>query len=812
MTISYNWLCAYLPTAPGLKTFIDPDKISEILTSIGLEVESLEKYESVKGGLVGLVAGEVLTCEKHPDADKLKITTVNVGRENPLQIVCGASNVAVGQKVIVAPVNTDIFPTAGGIISIKKAKIRGIESQGMICSEDEIGLGTNHEGILVLDSETIAGSAIADIFQMYEDHIFEIGLTPNRIDAMSHIGVAKDICAYLSHHLKKEYTVVLPYKNDLQADLPTDGIIVKIENKEGCKRYSAISIHDITVSDSPVWLKQRLNSIGIKSINNIVDITNFILHESGQPLHAFDAGKIRGNKVIVKNGTEGSTFFTLDDKERKLTDEDIMICNESGPMCIAGVYGGSESGVTSLTKNIFLESAWFNPSAIRKTSLRHGLRTDAAARFEKGTDISNTVTVLKRAALLIKEIAGGKIAGGIIDEYPNVLQKTTIAFKYDYLKKISGKNYPGDAIKNILKSLSFEIINESAHEVLINVPFNKPDVTIPADIVEEIMRIDGLDNIEIPDTISIAPAIEKEAEKFALREKIASYLTASGCFELFTNSITNSQLYDDKILRNVVNMINSLSSELNILRPSMLQSGLQAIAYNLNRKNTDLRFYEFGKTYKKNENSYSETLHLCIYVSGNKNEPGWNSKESKTDIYHLKGILERIILITGFKNVRFIPVINDQMKLCLEIYIDKTLIGYLGEVADSQLKKQDIKQAVFFADILWDTLLNLRTTDISYQEISRFPAPRRDLAIVIDKSIPFAAIEEITANLNIDHLSAVQLFDVFESDKLGQGKKSMAINYTFTDDTRTLTDKDIDAMMNKLINQYQKELNAEIRK
>ena len=811
MTISYNWLCDYLPAGiSGPGDIAGPDKISKILTAIGLEVESYDKYDEIRGGLQGLIVGEVINCEKHPNADLLKITKVSIGEEN-IQIVCGANNVETGQKVIVAPVNTNIYPSKGGVITIKNAKIRGIESQGMICSEDEIGIGNNHDGIYVLPPETEVGDAVSNVLQPYTDYVFEIGLTPNRIDAMSHIGVARDICAYLSHHYKKEYNVVFPYNNNLKAGIYPSELIVEIDNPEDCKRYSGISIHGITVKSSPTWLQQRLKSIGVKSINNIVDITNFILHETGQPLHAFDANKI-GNKIIIKNLPEGTPFVTLDEKEWKLSASDLMICSDSSPICIAGVYGGLYSGVTNTTTNIFLESAWFNPSSIRKTSLRYGLRTDAATRFEKGTDISNTVAVLKRAALLIKEVAGGEVNGDVVDIYPLPVQKKAVGLKYHYLKKLSGKNYHGDAIKNILKNLGFEIIKDGFDEVWVNVPFSKPDVNLPADIVEEIMRIDGLDNIEIPETISIAPAIEKGADEFALKEKVSGYLTASGYFEIFTNSVSNSRFYDKETLSYAVKMINSLSSELDILRPEMLQTGLQTISFNVNRKNNDLRLFEFGKTYKKWEEGFKENSHLCLLVSGYTNASDWKNKDIKTDIYHLKGLAEKIFLITGLKDVYFTTAPNRQYKYFMDIMVNSKIIGSLGEIADQVLKIHDIKQPVFFADIFWNDLIASRNNEEVFKEISKFPAAKRDLSIVIDKNIPFSAIKKTTANSNIPHLTSVELFDVFESDKLGREKKSMSINYIFTDDTRTLTDKDIDTMMNKLISSYEKELNAEIRK
>ncbi|MBC7424582.1 MAG: phenylalanine--tRNA ligase subunit beta, partial [Ferruginibacter sp.] len=502
MTISYNWLSEYLPEK------IEPEKLSKILTSIGLEVETLEKYEETKGGLDGLVIGEVLECAKHPDADKLSLTKVDIGTGEPLQIVCGAPNVAVGQKVIVATVGATIYPFSGEPMTMKKARIRGSESFGMICAEDEIGLSSNHAGILVLPADTKVGMPAAAYFGTYNDYIFEIGLTPNRMDAMSHLGVAKDVCAYLSHHNKKETHVKSPFKNTFKADNQNLPIEVTIENEVACERYAGVSIQGVTIAESPKWLQQKLKSIGLRPINNIVDITNFILHETGQPLHAFDADMITGKKIIVKSLPEGSPFLTLDDKERKLSAEDLIICNAAEGMCIAGVYGGAKSGVTAASKNIFLESAWFNPISIRKTSFRHGLRTDAATRFEKGVDISNTVNVLKRAAVMIKEIAGGEISSDIVDIYPEPKKKTEVAIKYHYLKKLSGKNYHGDTIKNILTGLGFEIIKEGQDDLRVAVPFSKPDISIPADLVEEIMRIDGLDNVEIPAIISIAPAVE----------------------------------------------------------------------------------------------------------------------------------------------------------------------------------------------------------------------------------------------------------------------------------------------------------------
>ncbi len=808
MTISYNWLCEYLPEK------IEPEKLDKILTSIGLEVESMEKYEAIKGGLQGLVIGEVITCEKHPDADKLKLTTVNIGKAENLQIVCGASNVAAGQKVIVATVGTTLHPVSGEPLTIKKAKIRGVESQGMICAEDEIGLGESHAGIMVLPANTPIGITAAEYFKLTEDYIFEIGLTPNRIDAMSHLGVAKDVCAYLSHHNKKDTVVRSPFKNNFKPDNQGLQMEVIIENVDACQRYSGVSIEGVSIIESPDWLQQKLKSIGLRPINNIVDITNFILHETGQPLHAFDADAIKGKKVIIKNLPEGTPFVTLDEKERKLSAKDLMICNIDKPMCIAGVYGGLHSGVTSSTKNIFLESAWFNPGDIRKTSLRHGLRTDAASRFEKGVDISNTVMVLKRAAMMIKEIAGGEIASDIVDVYPAPKQKTEVALKYHYLKKLSGKNYHGDTIKNILSSLEFELLKEGADEMRVAVPFSKPDISIAADIVEEIMRIDGLDNVEIPTMITIAPSVETLSHEVAYTEKTAEYLVGSGFQEIFTNSITNSAYYNEEVLQTTVKMINNLSEELNILRPGMMETGLESIAYNLNRKNNNLKFFEFGKTYAVNEpGDYIENNHLAVYITGNTTDDSWKTKGEKADFYYAKAVFEKIIAVLGLKIDSYTPSENTDAPNLLQAIIKNEKIATIGMVSSKTMERFDIKQPVFYADLNWDKLLELNSKiHIQHREVSKYPAVHRDLAIIVNKTIRFEEVEKATYSAKLNKLKTINLFDIFESEKIGAGKKSMAVSFTFLDEEKTLTDKEIDGMMSKIITSYEKELNAEIRK
>ena len=807
MIISYNWLSEYLPVV------VDPEKLSKILTSIGLEVESLHIYESVKGGLSGIVTGEVLTCEKHPDADKLKITTVDVGAAEPIQIVCGANNVAAGQKVLVATVGSTLYPSSGEPLQIKKAKIRGAESFGMICAEDEIGLGESHEGIMVLPAETEPGKKAAEIFEIYQDYIFEIGLTPNRMDAMSHLGTARDVCAYLSHHDKKEVQAITPFKNGFKSDNNELPINVNIENNSSCRRYSGLSISNIKVGESPAGLQNKLKSIGLRPINNIVDITNFILHETGQPLHAFDADKIKGKRITVKNATAGQNFITLDEKERKLNAEDLMISDAEKNLCMAGVYGGAESGVTNSTVNIFLESACFSADSIRKTSLKHNLRTEAAARFEKGTDISNTVNVLKRAALLIKEIAGGEISSDIIDVYPQPAEKTAVAIKYHYLKKLSGKNYHSDTIKNILTSLGFDIQREGIDEITVNVPFSKPDISIPADIVEEIMRIDGLDNVEIPTAITISPSAHEDKYGNDLKEKTACYLTGNGFSEIFTNSITNSKYYSEESLNGTVKMINNLSEDLDIMRPSMLQTGLEVIAYNINRKNTDLKLYEFGKTYHTGGvGEYSEQNHLAVYTSGNVKEGGWQQKDTKADFYYLKGVCETILAFTGITNSIKISV-NEEEGPGIIFSIKDIVIGRAGPVPEKILKQFSIKEKVFFADIFWDEIVTLQHQNkIIYREITKYPTVQRDLAVIVDKGISYSSIENTIKENNIQLLKRVKLFDIFESEKLGAGKRSMAINFNFGDDNKTLADDETDLMMNKIIKSLETKLNAIVRK
>ncbi|MEO6820177.1 MAG: phenylalanine--tRNA ligase subunit beta [Ginsengibacter sp.] len=815
MKISYEWLKEYLPKeGTGLKIIENPNKIGDILTSVGLEVEGIETFEEVKNGLEGLVTGEVLTCEKHPDADRLKITTVDVGLEEPLKIVCGANNVAVGQKVIVATPGATLFPFTGDSFTIKKSKIRGQESNGMLCAEDEIGLGSSHAGIIELPEDTAVGLQAKDYYNLYQDYTFEIGLTPNRMDAMSHLGVAKDVCAYLSHHLKKDCKVISPFKNNFKPDAHSGNISVEVEDSTICPRYSGLSMSGIQIAPSPKWLQDKLKSIGLKPLNNIVDITNFILHETGQPLHAFDADKIKGNKVIVKTLPQDTPFLTLDHKERKLGAEDIIICDgESEPMCIAGVYGGADSGVSENTTSIFLESAVFNPAMIRKTLLRHNLRTDAAIRFEKGIDISNTVNVLKRAAMLIKEVAGGKIVSDIIDIYPNPKEKTEVTLTNHYLKKISGKNYHPDTVKNILRSLNFSISREGIDDIQVAVPFSNPDISLPADIIEEIMRIDGLDNIEIPANISMSPAIDFGLENARKKEKIITWLNGNGFAEIFTNSITNSKYFNEQTLAHSLKIINSISEDLNVMRPSMLPTGLEVVVHNINRKNANLLFLEFGKTYSKNENGFYEKEHLALFFTGNTSELNWNSPAKKIDLYFVKGICNAIFSLMGLENIQFKNEINDQIVEGFSAILNKKEMGFGGRVSKKELEKFAIKQPVYFVSLDWDKILSLTSKNkLVYESVAKFPSMERDLAIVVDKSATYQSIEDLIKSLRLNKLSKLQLFDVFESDKLGENKKSLAISITFSDKEKTLTDKEVDMMMANIINALESQLNASIRR
>ncbi len=803
MTISYNWLSEYLP-----KT-ISPEQLSTILTSIGLEVESLEKIENFKGGLAGLVVGEVVELSQHPNADKLKLTKVNTGGARPLNIVCGASNVALGQKVVVASVGTTIYPkSAEAGITMKLAKIRGEESEGMICAEDEIGVSDDHGGIIVLDASIKKGTAVADLYEYYQDYVYEIGLTPNRMDAMSHYGVAKDVCAYLSYH-EAPTLAISPFTKQSIKDNAVKPFKVIIEDQKACARYSGLVIEGVQVKESPSWLKNRLQAIGVRSINNIVDITNYILHETGQPLHAFDADQIKDATIVVKKYPADTLFVTLDGTERKLSANDLMISDTQKPLCIAGVFGGLKSGVSVNTTKLFLESAWFENIHVRKTSLHHGLRTDAATRFEKGVDIAGTVNVLERAAQLIQEIAGGKCSE-LVDVYPNPATKTSVVLTYAYLKKLSGKVYPTEKVKTILTSLGFEVLKETAESIEVAVPHHKPDISLAADLVEEVLRIDGLDNIEIPSSITMSPSIDPLEQKEKFKEKIANYLVGRGFTEILTNSITNSAYFSEAVLQSSVKMLNNLSAELDVMRPSMLETGLETIAYNLNRQNNAISFFEIGKVYgKSNAGKYYESEQLAIYISGKQQADGWRTKGVDQDYFVAKGIAQSILDLLGIQGVQLKVATNG----LTEFVWNKKTIGQLEMMGAKKLQAFGIKQPVYYINFDLASLLSAyQSKKVVYKEVSKYPSIERDLALVIDKAIAYEAIQASIVDAKLTALKETRVFDIFESEKLGAGKKSVAINFVFNATDKTLTDVEIDEMMKKLIQLFEKNIQAEIRK
>lgn len=793
---------------------IEPGKLSEILTSIGLEVESLEYFENFKGGLKGLVVGEVLSCEKHPNADKLTLTKVDINNGEPLQIVCGAPNVAVGQKVIVAPVGTTIYPLSGNPITMKLAKIRGVESFGMICAEDEIGLSANHAGIFILPADTEKGRPVADLFDVYADWIYEIGLTPNRMDAMSHIGVAKDVCAWLSHHQGNAVVKpVLPFKNGLNGSLEANGFEVVIENANDCRRYAGLVIQNITVKDSPAWLQNYLIAIGQRPINNVVDITNFVLHETGQPLHAFDADALSSKKIVVKNLPEGTPFITLDEAERKLSSTDLMICNNEEPVCIAGVFGGLTSGVTNATRNIFLESAWFNPSSIRKTSMKYGLRTEAAVRFEKGVDISGTVTSLVRAAQLIAEIAGGTITGNVIDIYPQPFEKKIVRAEFEYVKKLSGKYYSPVAIKNILIALGFDVLEENDTAITVAVPFSKADITMPADIVEEIIRIDGLNNIEIPASVSITPSVPENSLAAQLKEKLAQMLAGLGFNEIVTNSIANSKNYSEDQLADAVRLLNNLSADLDIMRPSMLETGLEILAFNINRKNNNLRLFELGKIYASANGHYSETEKLCIWMTSKKQTAAnWKHQVYDADFYTAKGIVKALFENVNIKNITWAEPQVSPLGIAQAIVAGKNELASVLQVNDSILQKMGIKQPVVYIEADINTLVNAsQKQEVLYKEISQFPVVERDLSVLLKKQVRYHDITLALDKLRLTFLKEFNLFDIYEGERIGNDKKSFAINFKFVSPEKTLTDPEVEAEMKVITDKLIEDFAAEIR-
>jgi phenylalanyl-tRNA synthetase beta chain len=813
MKISYSWLKEYI------KTDLPAEELGLLLTGCGLEVESIEAFETLKGGLKGIVVGEVKSKEKHPDADRLNLTTVDVGTGTLLNIVCGASNVEAGQKVVVATIGAMLYPTAGEPFEIKKSKIRGQASEGMICAEDEIGLGTSHAGIMVLDADAKVGMPASEYFNVSGDLVFEIGLTPNRADAASHVGVARDIAAVLNaqaHEMK--YALELPDLRSFKTDENTSGIEVTVEDEAACPRYSGLSISGLKVAESPDWMKNRLKAIGVRPINNVVDITNYVLHELGQPMHAFDADKIKGNKVIVKKPADKTKFKTLDETERELSAEDLMICDAGGGMCIAGVFGGIGSGVTENTTNIFLESAYFDPSSVRRSSKRHGLKTDASFRFERGTDPNMTVYALKRAAMLIKEIAGGKISSEIIDIYPKHIENFKVPFSFEKCTQLIGKHIDLAVIKNILLSLGIEIEHEGNDALLLSVPPFKVDVQREQDVIEEVLRIYGYNNIEIPSALNSSLSYAEKPDKEKVQNVVSDLLSNNGFSEMMCLSLTKGE-YATKLKSlsadRSVGMLNPLSSDLNVLRQTLLFSGLETIAYNQNRKNADLRLYEFGKTYmalKGEKTKYVETKHLSVFITGRKQEESWNAANGNVNVYTLKGIVKAILGRLGINDVKMAELDSDIYSQGLAYNWNKKTLVEFGTVSKAVAKNADIKQEVFYADFNWDLVLEaVKKTSVMYAEVPKFPEVRRDLALLIDKAVKFEQLEQLAYQSEKNILKNVNLFDVYEGDKLPSGKKSYALSFILRDENATLTDKQIEKIMEKLMKTYQEKVGAEIR-
>lgn len=806
MKISYNWLKQFI------KTDWTSEQTSELLTDLGLEVEIVEKYQSVKGGLEGIVIGHVLTCGKHPDADRLKVTTVDIGLENPIQIVCGAANVEAGQKVPVATIGTVLYDNQGEAFTIKKGKIRGQESHGMICAEDELGLGTSHDGIMVLDDALVPGTLGSEVFKVVNDEVFEIGLTPNRADAMSHYGTARDLRAgMLQRGLNIE--LITPSVSNFRVDMRTLKIDVNVEEPLLAPRYCGVTISGITVEESPSWLQNRLKAIGLTPKNNIVDVTNYVLHELGQPLHAFDAAKING-KILVKTLPEGTKFTTLDDVERTLHKEDLMICDEKGPLCIAGVFGGKKSGVTEGTTSIFLESAYFDAVSIRKTAKRHQLNTDASFRFERGIDPTITEYALKRAALLIQEVAGGKITSDVVEVYPKKIEDFSVLLNFKHVYKIIGQEIPKDTIKKILVSLDIKVNSVSESGLGLIIPAYRVDVQREIDVIEEILRVYGYNNIDFSMKFNATVSNSPRTEDYKVQNVIASQLNSQGFHEMMANSLTTGTYTKlSAVLKEEhnVTMLNPLSSDLSTMRQSLLFSGLEAISYNINRRNSDLKLFEFGKTYHKFLNGYEEHKHLSLLISGNRNKESWTNPQKATDFFLLKGYVNGILNRLGIDKISNAPVQSDIFSEGTSICYNNDTLVEMGVVKKSILKHFGIKQEVYYADFNWDLVLKIITGKIKYSEIPKYPEVRRDLALLIDQGTTYEKIYNLARQTEKSLLKDINLFDVYEGDKLPEGKKSYALSFTIQDNTKTLTDIQIDKIMSKLQQTFETELGASLR-
>lgn len=819
MKISYNWLKEYV------NIDLQPEEVARILTNTGLEVEGIEKFESVKGGLQGVVIGEVKTCVKHPDADKLSVTTVDVGDGKILPVVCGAPNVAAGQKVVVATVGTTLY-SGEQSFEIKKAKIRGQVSEGMICAEDELDLGDSHEGIMVLPDDAEVGTPASEYFQIEEDHVFEIGLTPNRTDAMSHIGVARDLAAALNLQSNTDpLKLITPCTDSFRPDNNNRPFEVIIEDEEACPRYAGVTITGVKVNESPDWLRNRLLAIGLRPINNLVDISNYVLHETGHPNHFFDADKIAGGKVVIKKEPKGTKFITLDEEERELTGDDLMICDAEKGMCIAGVFGGIDSGVTESTKNIFIESAYFDPKTIRKTARYHGLNTDSSFRFERGADPNAAVYALKLAAMMVKRIAGGEIASEIVDVYPKPIKKKMVKLNFANVDRLIGQFIPRDQIKDILIWLGMLPHCETEHDILVDIPTYKADVTREADVIEEILRIYGYNNIEIPAQLRSSLSHIEQPDREQLQNLVSDYLASNGYYEIMNNSLTRGG-YVEKLgfyaEENNVHILNPLSSDLNVMRQSLITSGLETIIYNLNRKNLNLKLFEFGNVYfKKNAtggkdplDKYIETKRLALFITGSVTNESWYHDEGAADFFYLKNTVQNVFKRMGLDETGLTQetlsdgVFEGGLRL---LFSGKPLVEY-GVISKKLLHRFDIRQQVFAADFNWDLMVKaMKQHKITYKPVAKFPEVRRDLALVVDQNLEFETLRKLAFDTEKHLLKEVNLFDVYEGDKIGKGKKSYALSFILQDDQKTLTDKVIDKCMAKILKVFENKADAVLR-
>ena len=820
MKISFNWLKQYI------NFDLSPEETGIHLTNCGLEVESIEKFEVIKGGLRGIVVGEVLTCEAHPDSNHLHLTTVNIGAETPLNIVCGASNVRTGLKVAIATIGTTLYSDDESF-TIKKSKIRGAASEGMICSEKEMQLGNSHEGIMELNEQAQVGQPASEYFNIEADYIFEIGLTPNRSDAISHIGVARDLYAVLKQNNIPCTKPHLPFIGDFIPSKRNPSITITIENKIACPRYTGICLEDVEVKESPNWIKNRLLSVGVRPVNNVVDITQFVMLETGQPLHAFDSDKIEGRKVIVKTLPKNTVFKTLDDNEIKLHEEDLMICDAKNGMCIAGVYGGKDSGITEITKNVFLESAYFNPIFVRKTSKRHGLKTDAAFRFERGADVNMTIYAIQRAAQLLAELANAIVASEVIDEYPTAIEPLVLSLSVDDVSKIAGKNIDKQIISTIFLNLGFENTAISENKLSVTIPSNKHDITRPIDLIEEVLRIYGYNNIEIPNEVRYFPHSNPEPTSQKLQKTISTYLADNGFFEMMNNSLSKGEYasFFDYIDENErVDLVNPLSSELNAMRQTLLFSGLETIARNLNNKNNNLKLFEFGKTYHLvNKEAtdvlqrYSEKEILSLFVSGKTHDENWIEQSKDLDFFFLKNYLENVLRKSGVEtcttSLQPSPTENETTFMDMLFYMNnEQCIAKIGQVHPKILKYFDIKKPVYYAEISIAFLfVESLKTRILYAPIASIPSVKRDLALVMDKSVAYQQLEEVVTKFGSRHIKKISLFDVYEGDKLPEGKKQYALNFILQHPDKTMTDEEINKIMTKLVSALEKECGAILR-